>query len=98
MYFDPGRDVRRSWSSIGACTRSGFIGVRVGEVRDGYVTTTVNTQLCQVRVTPRKSEGIEPFTMVNTPPCQVKASPSHPINTQSGYLEDASSPLFPTTG
>src|SRR5712664_1273202 len=55
--------------------------------------TTVNTPLCQVEVTPPKSEGIEPFTMVNTLPCQVEALPSHPINTPSGHLEDASSPL-----
>src|SRR5882672_358836 len=44
-------------------------------------------------VTPFKSEGIEPFNMVNTLPCPVEALPSHPINTQSGHLEDASSPL-----
>src|SRR5882724_13086042 len=30
---------------------------------------------CQVKGTPKKSEGIEPFTMVNTPPCQVKVTP-----------------------
>src|SRR5882724_7193464 len=36
---------------------------------------------CQVKVTPRKSEGIEPFTLVNSPPGQVKVSSSHPINT-----------------
>src|SRR5467141_1591051 len=56
----------------------------------------VNTPLCQVGVTPRKSEGIEPFNMVNTLPCQVEALPSHLINTPSGHLEDASSPLVPT--
>src|SRR5882672_8080451 len=44
-------------------------------------------------VTPFKSEGIEPFNMVNTLPCPVEALPSHPINTPSGHLEDASSPL-----
>src|SRR5882672_871878 len=44
-------------------------------------------------VTPFKSEGIEPFNMVNTLPCKVEALPSHPINTPSGHLEDASSPL-----
>src|SRR5467141_1575503 len=55
--------------------------------------STVNTLLCQVGVTPRKPEGIEPFTMVNSLPCQVEALPSHPINTPSGHLEDASSPL-----
>src|SRR5882672_6874947 len=58
---------------------------------------TVNTLPCQVGVIPRKSEGIEPFNMVNTPPCQVEALPSHPINTPSGHLEDASSPLVPTS-
>src|SRR5467141_1534596 len=60
--------------------------------------TTVNTLPCQVEVTPRKSEGIEPFNMVNTPPFQVEVLPSHPINTPSGHLEDASSPLVPTSG
>src|SRR5882672_96660 len=59
--------------------------------------TTVNTPLCQSEAIPRKSEGIKPFTMVNTPPCQIEASPSHPINTPSGRLEDASSPLVPTS-
>src|SRR5882672_876205 len=48
-------------------------------------------------VTPFKSEGIEPFNMVNTLPCPVEALPSHPINTPSGHLEDASSPLIPTS-
>src|SRR5882672_4169293 len=38
MYFDPGQYIGRSRSSIGARTRSGFVGVRVREVRDGYVT------------------------------------------------------------
>src|SRR5882672_11108508 len=37
--------------------------------------TKVNTPLCQVRVTPRKSEGIEPFTTVNTLLCQVGVTP-----------------------
>src|SRR5882724_10275440 len=46
--------------------------------------------LCQVEVTPRKSEGIEPFTLVNSPPGQVEVSSSHPINTPSGHVEDAS--------
>ena len=27
---------------------------------------------CQVEVTPRKSDGIEPFTLVNSPPGQVE--------------------------
>src|SRR5882672_5835913 len=58
----------------------------------------VNTPPCLVGVTPRKSEGIEPFNMVNTPPCQVEALPSHPINTPSGHLEDVSSPLVLTSG
>src|SRR5467141_1407146 len=60
--------------------------------------TMVNTPLCQVGVTPRKSEGIEPFTTVNTPPCQVRVLPSYLINTPSGLLEDASSPLVLTSG
>src|SRR5882672_2615477 len=60
--------------------------------------TTVNTPPCQVGVTPRKSEGIEPFNMVNTPPCRVEVLPSHPINTPSSHLEDASSPLVPVSG
>src|SRR5882672_573995 len=60
--------------------------------------TIVNTPPCQVEAIPRKSEGIEPFNMVNTPPCQVEASPSHPINTPSGHLKDASSPLVPSSG
>src|SRR5882672_7250198 len=54
----------------------------------------VNTPPCQVRVTPRKSEGIEPFSTVNTLLCQVKALPSHLINTPLGHLKDASSPLI----
>ena len=32
----------------------------------------------QVGVTPRKSEGIEPFTMVNSLPCQVGVTPRSP--------------------
>src|SRR5882672_9508296 len=58
----------------------------------------VNTLPCQFEVTPRKSEGIKPFNMVNTLPCQVEALPSHPINTPSVHLEDASSPLILTSG
>src|SRR5882724_10216250 len=42
--------------------------------------------LCQVEVTPRKSEGIEPFALVNSPPGQVEVSSSHPINTPSGQV------------
>src|SRR5882724_5890001 len=45
---------------------------------------------CQVKVTPCKSEGIEPFTLVNSPPGQVEVSSLHPINTPSGQVEDAS--------
>src|SRR5882724_8952463 len=33
----------------------------------------INTPSGQVGVTPHKSEGIEPFTMINSPPCQVGA-------------------------
>src|SRR5882724_10632065 len=40
--------------------------------------------LCQVEVTPGKSEGIEPFTLVNSLPGQVKVLSSHPINSPSG--------------
>jgi len=36
--------------------------------------------LCQVEVTPHKSEGIEPFALVNYLPGQVKVSSSHSIN------------------
>src|SRR5467141_2572127 len=35
--------------------------------------------------------------MVNSPLCQVEALPLHPINTPSGHLEDAFSPLVPTS-
>src|SRR5467141_2457490 len=59
--------------------------------------TTVNTPPCQVGAIPCKSEGIEPFNMVNTPPCSVEVSTSHPINTPSGPLEDASSSLALTS-
>src|SRR5882724_8415951 len=45
---------------------------------------------CQVEVTPRKSEGIEPITLVNSPPGQDKVSYLHLINTPSGKVEDAS--------
>src|SRR5882724_3627394 len=45
---------------------------------------------CQVKVTPHKSEGIEPFTLVNSPPGQVEVSSSHTINTPLGQVEDAS--------
>src|SRR5882724_2497640 len=41
---------------------------------------------CQVEVTPCKSEGIEPFTLVNSPPGQVKVSSSHMINLPSGQV------------
>src|SRR5882724_10150934 len=42
--------------------------------------------LCQVEVTPHKSEGIEPFTLVNSLPGQVKVSSSHLINLLSGQV------------
>src|SRR5882724_2559555 len=51
----------------------------------------VNSPPCQVGVTPRKSEGIEPSTLVNSPPGQVGATPSHLINTPSGSCKVASS-------
>src|SRR5882724_3092994 len=51
----------------------------------------VNSLPCQVGVYPRKSEGIEPFTLVNSPPGQVEVPSSHPINTPSGQAKDASS-------
>src|SRR5882724_3310633 len=35
---------------------------------------------CHVEVTPRKSEGIEPFTLVNSPPGQVEDASSHMVN------------------
>src|SRR5882724_6169078 len=41
---------------------------------------------CQIEVTPPKSEGIEPFTLVNSPPGQVEVSSSHPINLLSGQV------------
>src|SRR5882724_1361283 len=47
----------------------------------------VNSPPCQVRVTPHKSEGIEPFTLVNSLPGKVEAMPSHPINTLLGQVE-----------
>src|SRR5882724_11623657 len=46
---------------------------------------------CQVEVTPCKSEGIEPFTLVNSLPGQVRAMPLQPINTLSVPCEVASS-------
>src|SRR5882724_555900 len=42
--------------------------------------------LCQVEVTPHKSEGIEPFTLVNSPPGQVEVLSLHPINSLSGQV------------
>src|SRR5882724_10657630 len=45
---------------------------------------------CQVEVIPRKSEGIEPFTLVNSLPGQVEVLSSHLINTPSGQVEDPS--------
>src|SRR5882724_4321726 len=41
---------------------------------------------CQVEVTPHKSEGIEPFTLINSPPGQVGAMSLHPINTPLGQV------------
>src|SRR5882724_11299009 len=41
---------------------------------------------CQVEVTPRKSEGIEPFTLVNSPPGHIEDASSHPINSPSGQV------------
>src|SRR5882724_6195247 len=41
---------------------------------------------CQVEVTPRKSEGIEPFTLANSPLGQVKVLSSCPINSPSGQV------------
>jgi len=38
----------------------------------------INSPSGQVGVTPHKSEGIEPFTMVNSPPCQVGVTPRNP--------------------
>src|SRR5882724_6785338 len=52
---------------------------------DPHPNTDTQTP-CQVEVTPRKSEGIEPFTLVNSPPGQVEVSSSHPINTLSGQV------------
>src|SRR5882724_766809 len=46
---------------------------------------------CQVEVTPCKSEGIEPSTLVNSPPGQVGATPLQPINTPSVPCEVTSS-------
>src|SRR5882724_3914983 len=73
-----------------------------GQVKD-VSSHMVNSPLCQVGVTPRKSEGIEPFTWVSSPPGQVEVSSSHPINTPSGLHEVASSvssrvpvPVFPS--
>src|SRR5882724_4974746 len=42
--------------------------------------------LCQVEVTPHKSEGIEPFTLVNSLPGQVEVTSSHLINTPLGQV------------
>src|SRR5882724_12350406 len=41
---------------------------------------------CQVEVTPHKSEGIKPFTLVNSPPGKVKVLSLHPINIPSGQV------------
>src|SRR5882724_9195240 len=53
------------------------------------VVSPPNTDMrtpCQVEVTPRKSEGIEPFTLVNSPPGQVEDASLHPINSPSGQV------------
>ena len=44
----------------------------------------INTPSGQVGVTPCKSEGIEPFTLVNYLPGQVDDASSHLINAPSG--------------
>src|SRR5882724_2239802 len=41
---------------------------------------------CQVEVTPRTSEGIEPFTLANSLPGQVEVSSSCLINSPSGQV------------
>src|SRR5882724_5659502 len=41
---------------------------------------------CQVEVTPRESEGIEPFILANPPPGQVEVLSSCPINSLSGQV------------
>src|SRR5882724_8794516 len=41
---------------------------------------------CQVEVTPRTSEGIEPFTLANSLLGQVEVLSSHPINSLSGQV------------
>src|SRR5882724_7727273 len=41
---------------------------------------------CQVEVTPHKSEGIEPFTLVNSLPGQLEVLSSHLINSLSGQV------------
>ena len=51
----------------------------------------INTLSGQVRVTPHKSEGIEPFTLVNSLPGKVGAAPSHLINTPLGPHKVATS-------
>src|SRR5882724_8711871 len=45
--------------------------------RGSPLNTDMRT-LCQIKVTPHKSEGIEPFTIVNSPPCQVGVTPQNP--------------------
>jgi len=53
----------------------------------GVPPPNTDTQtLCQVKVTPHKSEGIEPFTLVNSLPGQVEVSSSHQINLPSGQV------------
>src|SRR5882724_8722994 len=50
------------------------------------IFTHGNFPPCQVEVTPRKSEGIEPFTLVNSLPGQVEDVSLHPINSPSGQV------------
>src|SRR5882724_5784437 len=53
----------------------------------GVPPPNTNTRTpCQVEVTPRTSEGIEPFTLANSPPGQVEVSSSCPINSPSGQV------------
>src|SRR5882724_4139601 len=53
----------------------------------GVLPPNMDTRtLCQVEVTPCKSEGIEPFTLVNSLPGQVEVSSSRPINSLLGQV------------
>jgi len=46
----------------------------------GSPPTRIQRTPRHVEVTPRKSEGIEPFTLVNSPPGQVEDASSHMVN------------------